>query len=184
VIGLIGMPGAGKGECAKFAREAGISVINMGDLVREQTKQLNLDLTDENIGSIAHSEREKFGFGIWARRTMEKVNNLNLAEKELVVIDGIRGGEEVEVFRDAFGKDFKSIAIKMPREKRFQLLKKRKRSDAPITKAEFEAREAREAKWGITNALKEADYILYNTGTLEELKSSFQELLEIIRNQA
>ncbi len=184
LLGLIGMPGSGKGESARIAREVGMTVVNMGDLVREYTKQLNLELTDDNVGSVAHAEREKFGYGIWAKRTMEKINSLNLNQNELVIIDGIRGGAEIEVFRDAFGKDFKTIAIQMPKERRFELLKNRKRSDAPITETEFEAREAREVKWGISDALKDADYVLYNTGSLEELRTSFQELLEIIRNQA
>ena len=71
----------------------------------------------------------------------------------------------------------------MPAEKRFELLKQRKRSDAPMTQQEFEERDAREAKWGIQKAIDRADYILYNTGSLEELKRSFKELLSLIREQ-
>jgi dephospho-CoA kinase len=182
-MGLIGMPGSGKGECAKFAREAGITVLNMGDLVREHAKSLNLEMNDENIGSVAHSEREKFGFGIWATRTLDKINELNLNQKELIIIDGIRGGAEVSVFRDTFGEDFKTIALKISAARRFELLKLRNRSDAPITDNEFKARDAREATWGIQEALDEADYVLYNTETLEMLKTSFIELLDIIKNQ-
>ena len=177
------MPGSGKGECARFAREAGITVLNMGDLVREHVKKLNLEMNDEKIGSVAHSEREKFGFGIWAKRTLDKINELNINQKELIIIDGIRGVAEVTVFRDTFGEGFKTIALKMSAVRRFELLKLRNRSDAPITDIEFETRDAREATWGIQEALVEADYVLYNTETLEMLKKSFIELLDIIKNQ-
>ena len=183
VLGIIGMPGAGKGECAKIAQEAGIIVVNMGDLVREHTKNLGLELKDGNVGKIAHSEREKFGYAIWAKRTMEKIVGLNLKNEDLIVIDGIRGEAEVNVFLNHFTDRFKSIVIKMPAEKRFELLKQRKRSDAPMTQQEFEERDAREAKWGIQKAIDRADYILYNTGSLEELKRSFKELLSLIREQ-
>jgi dephospho-CoA kinase len=182
VVGLIGLPGAGKGECAKFAAALGITVINMGDLVRKHTKGMNLELTDDNIGTVAHSERLKNDFGIWATRTLDRIKGFNQSETELLLIDGIRGGAEVEVFREAFGEKFITIALKMPDEKRFELLKQRNRSDAPITKTEFEARDAREAKWGIADAISDTDYILLNIGTLEELKNSFEELINVIRN--
>lgn len=178
------MPGAGKGECANIARKSGITVFNMGDLIREHAKKLNLELTDENVGKIAHSEREKFGYAIWAKRTMEKLVKLDLKNLDLIVIDGIRGEAEVNVFKNHFTDNFKTIAVKMPTEKRFELLRQRQRSDAPITREEFDERDARETNWGIRNAIEKADYIFFNNGTLLELRESFKELLEIIQKQA
>jgi dephospho-CoA kinase len=69
----------------------------------------------------------------------------------------------------------------MPKARRFELLRQRSRSDAPLTSDEFEIRESREGKWGINEALDDADYIILNTGTLEDLKESFNELLNIIQ---
>ncbi len=183
IIGLVGMPGSGKGECAKIAAEQGFTVVNMGDLVREYTKKSGLDLTDENIGGTAHAEREKFGYDIWAKRTVGRIKELNLPENELVVIDGIRGESEVKMFYESFGEDFKTIGIKMPKTRRFELLQQRSRSDAPMTFQEFEIRESREVTWGIKKALDDTDYIILNTGTLEELEESFYELLNIIQER-
>ncbi|WP_455392230.1 AAA family ATPase [[Eubacterium] cellulosolvens] len=183
VLGLIGMPGSGKGECANQARETGITVINMGDLIRERAMDLNLELNDENIGSLAHTEREKFGYNIWAKRTLERINELNLEKNDLIIIDGIRGDAEVLVFREAFGERFHTVAIKMSDEKRFELLKHRNREDAPESMEEFMVRDERESKWGIRNALEDADYVLFNTGTLGDLKNSFINLLDFIRDQ-
>ena len=61
VIGLVGLPGSGKGECARFAIECGYPVVSMGDLVRARTSELGFESTDENIGGTAHAERERFG---------------------------------------------------------------------------------------------------------------------------
>ncbi len=177
MIGLIGMPGSGKGECARAAREQGLNVVNMGDLVREHVEKMDLDMTDENIGGVAHSEREKFGYGIWAERTVNRIKELDMQTSEHLIIDGIRGDAEVTVFRDVFGENFYTFAIQMPQDRRFELLQKRCRSDAPITRAEFDIRETRETKWGIEEAIDQADYIISNTGTLQELKKSFNELL-------
>lgn len=184
VLGLIGMPGAGKGECARIARDEQIKVVNMGELVREYAVQIGLVLTDENIGTVAHSEREKFGYGIWAKRTLENIKGLNLQGDDIIIIDGVRGDAEITVFHEEFGEDFYTLAVKMPVEKRFELLQKRKRLDAPISRKQFDVREEREAQWGIESALEKADYVLMNTGTLAELETSFKELLAIIKKQA
>jgi dephospho-CoA kinase len=180
ILGLVGMPGAGKGECAKFANKLGFKVINMGDLVRLETEKQGLELKDENVGKIAHGERKKHGYGVWARRTLRKIEKMNLKSDECVIIDGIRGSAEVDVFINAFLDRFKTIAIKMPTERRFELLQKRKRKDAPISRAEFDERDERESKWGIEEAIEKADYFLFNTGTLDELRRSMKELLDVI----
>jgi dephospho-CoA kinase len=184
VIGLIGLPGAGKGECARIANEAGAVIISMGDIVRAHAKKLKLDNTDKSIGGMAHSEREKHGYGIWAKRTVEKIIEISASSNSIsiIAIDGIRGDTEVDVFKDAFKNDFKTVAVKMPGKRRFELLQNRKRSDAPMTWEEFQLRDERELKWGIQRAIDDADYIILNTGTLEELEESFKELLSFIQN--
>ncbi len=140
-------------------------------------------MTDENIGSIAQSEREKHGYDIWARRTVQRILEVEQSKIGLVIIDGIRGDAEVEVFKEYFGTDFRTVAILIPKKKRFEFLQKRGRSDAPMTLADFKARDLRETKWGITRAIEQADYIIMNTGTLEELELNFKELILIIQAQ-
>jgi dephospho-CoA kinase len=175
------LPGAGKGECARIAEKAGAMIISMGDIVREYAKKLELEKTDKSIGSMAHSQREKYGYGIWAKRTVEKIVEISNSDDPTIVIDGIRGDAEVVVFKDTFNKDFKTVAVKMPAQRRFELLKDRKRSDAPISWEEFLLRDERELKWGIQRAIDDADYIILNTGTLDELEESFNELLLLIQ---
>lgn len=183
ILGLVGMPGAGKGECAKYAQNLGFLVVNMGDLVREETEVQGLKLNDENVGKIAHGEREKHGYGIWARLTLRKMEKMELDSDDLVIIDGIRGSAEVDVFINAFLDRFKTIAVRMPTERRFELIQKRKRKDAPISRAEFDERDERESKWGIKDAIEKADYVIFNTGTLDELRAAMKELLDIIMSK-
>ncbi len=183
MIGLVGLPGTGKGECARIARNQGYHVVSMGDLVREHTKNQGLEMTDENIGSNAHAERERFGYDIWAKRTVQKIIQLNLPPSGVVIIDGIRGDAEVKIFLDSFAGAFKTVAVLMNDKKRFELLQKRNRSDAPVSWGEFKARDTRESRWGIHRAIKNADYIIFNNGTIEELEDGFKELLSLIQQQ-
>ncbi|MEM0073959.1 MAG: AAA family ATPase, partial [Thermoplasmatales archaeon] len=56
---VIGMPGSGKDEFANVAKEIGVEVINMGDIVREYTINSGLDISKS--GDVASMERKLNG---------------------------------------------------------------------------------------------------------------------------
>ena len=53
VIAFAGMAGSGKGEAMKIAHEYDIPVVRMGDLVWEETKRKDLELTSWNVARVA-----------------------------------------------------------------------------------------------------------------------------------
>ena len=114
VIAVTGMPGSGKEEFISVVTEEGTFVLRIGDVVREYVKEQGLKLTDDNVGRVANEEREKHGFGIWAERTVPLVKDDN------VLIDGIRGDAELEVFRKAFGEDIVIIGIHSSPKTRYE----------------------------------------------------------------
>ena len=67
---IIGMPGSGKDEFAMVARDMGIEVINMGDIVRKYTSSTGVSISMS--GEIASRERKANGMDIWAKRTIER----------------------------------------------------------------------------------------------------------------
>jgi dephospho-CoA kinase len=166
------MPGSGKEEFVNAAREEGIDVIRMGDVVREFIKEKGLELTDENIGRTANQEREKHGLGIWAERTISYVSG------DLVLIDGIRGDAELDVYKEAFGKNIVVVGIHTSPKIRYERIKKRKRKDATMDWDSFCERDSRELKWGLGNAIAQSDYMIINEGTLEDFKKDAKILLE------
>jgi dephospho-CoA kinase len=105
VMAITGMPGSGKEEFVSAAKEKGAFVLRMGDVVRGYVKEQGLELSDDNVGRVANEERERHGLGIWAERTVP------LVKGEEVLIDGIRGDAELEVFRKVFGEDMVTIGI-------------------------------------------------------------------------
>ncbi|MFZ2536174.1 AAA family ATPase, partial [Methanothrix sp.] len=52
IIGFVGLPGSGKGEASKIARELGLSVVVMGDVIRQEAARQGLEPTDQNLGRI------------------------------------------------------------------------------------------------------------------------------------
>ena len=174
VTAVTGMPGSGKEEFVKVAMEEGIFVLRMGDVVREYVKGQGLELTDENVRRVANEERERHGFGIWAERTVP------LVKGDRVLIDGIRGGAELEVFMRAFGRDIVIIGIHCSPKTRYERIVQRNRRDATMTWNAFEERDRRELGWCIGNALALCDHMIINEGSLADFRNSVKEILRTI----
>ena len=179
IIGLTGMPGAGKSTVANSLKEKGFLVITMGDIVREEARQRNLEMTDDNLGNLMLKLRNDLGTGAIAHLILKNV------EKEIVngdisgniVIDGIRSIAEVEVLKTI--GHVKILAIHAATITRFGHLKERARSDAPIIRDNFIIRDKRELTVGISEAIALADETLSNNNlTIEELKEKAFEIIQ------
>jgi len=184
VIGVTGLPGAGKSVFSEVAKEFGIPVISMGDLVKEQVKKLGLEITPENVGKIAIELREKNGPDAVAKLVIERIlKKPSLKESKVLIIDGIRSLAEVELFRKHF-ENFIIVAIHAPPNQRYQRLIARGRRDDAASLEKILERERRELSFGIGNVIALADYILVNDGTIQEFKVKVREFLRKIINQA
>src|SRR3990170_225274 len=169
VICVTGMPGCGKEEFVRVAQDRGLAIVRMGDVVREEAKRRGLKFSDETVGGMAHEERVKHGFGIWAERTVPHVGDA------LTVIDGIRGREEVEVFRRAFGEQLVVVAIHASPKTRYGRILKR--GDDVLSLEEFHRREERELGWGLAEVIATADHVIVNEGTLQEMEGRCAKVL-------
>ncbi|MCK5109485.1 MAG: dephospho-CoA kinase, partial [Methanosarcinales archaeon] len=89
-------------------------------------------------------------------------------DADIVVIDGIRGLAEVDLFRTELGDDFMLISIVAPIDIRLERISRRKRSDSVTDLDALKARDERELKWGLYEALESADHVIRNTDTLDE----------------
>ncbi len=182
VIAFVGYPLSGKSTAAQVAREMGIPVVVMGDVVREEAAKRGLELTDENLGKVASELREKEGMDAIARRCIPKIRE-EARKSGIVVVDGIRGIAEIEKFKKAFGDDFILIAIESPLEVRFERAKMRKRSDDVEKLKDLEERDRREERWGMREAMEIADFTVENTGDYEDFVDKIRQiLLKLTRN--
>ncbi len=171
------MPGSGKEEFIKVAIDLGFVVVRMGDLVREEVKRRGLDLDDASVGGLANNEREKYGMGIWALRTLPRIN------EPKVLVDGIRGIAEIEVFRGAYPDNLYVVSIEASDEVRYRRIKERGRKDATPAREHFNERDKREISWGLLEAMAEADHRILNEGSLEEYRKEAERVLSEIINE-
>lgn len=178
VIGITGMPGSGKGEACIQAREVGIPVRSMGDVVRSFFASGCPGRDPKETGRFADQERKRFGKDIWALRLIEEVEELISRGEGIVILDGVRSSFEVDVFKKRWGNGFSILCVHSSPETRFNRLMSRGRSDDPGTREEFDERDERELGWGLGNVIARADIMLVNESGMHELKKDFKELLE------
>lgn len=173
VIGIVGLPGSGKSEAAAVAREKGIPVITMGDVIRAACRARGLDPATHH-GEVAGTLREENGPGAVADRSVPMIEDA-LADASTVVVEGIRSDVEVETFEDAFGEAFTLVSIEAPFGIRAERIDARGRDD---TGAEsLRERDERERGFGMDAAMDRADVTVENTGSLESFRAEIRELL-------
>jgi len=176
VIGVAGMPGAGKATIKATAENMGYSVVVMGDEIREETRRRGLEPTPENIGKIMLQLREEEGSSTVAKRCIPKIVN---AKSHIFFVDGVRSLDEVDEFKKHFN-DFTLIVVHSSPETRFQRLSKRKRSDDPKGWDVFYQRDLRELSVGQGDVIALADHMIVNEGTYEEFKVKVLQVLEAV----
>lgn len=172
VLAVCGMPGSGKGEFAQVFMEAGIPVRSMGDMVREEVARRDLEVVPEVFGQVASDLRREFGEDVLAVRLTAAVDEL-LKSHSIVLIDGLRGTAEYNVFKSTWGERFQSVAIHTDKDIRFERMMARGRSeDGGI--ATFEARDEREKGWGLEDLIDDADVLVENNDDLVQFQNQIR----------
>ncbi len=159
---IAGMPGAGKSIIARAARDLGLPVYNMGDIVRDETMKIYGEITPKYMRETSRIIREKYGEDYVARKTIERIRE----RSGVIVIDGVRSLVEVDVFRK-FG-DTVILAIHASPRTRFERIRRRGRPGDPDKWEDFAKRDMIELSFGLGNVIALADYMIVNEGTIEE----------------
>jgi len=175
LLGVAGMPGAGKATVEEIVKSMGYPVVVMGDEIRNEAERRGLKPTPENLGMIMLKLREEEGPNVVAERCIPKIERV---DGKIVVVDGVRSSHEVEKFKRHF-PNFTLIAIHASPETRFQRLFKRKRSDDPSGWNTFAERDSRELSVGLGDVIAMADYMIVNEGTKNQLKRQIRKVLEV-----
>jgi dephospho-CoA kinase len=173
VIGTVGLPGSGKGEAAEVARERGIPVVTMGDVIRRECRDRGLDPAQHH-GEIAGALREENGPAAIAERSLPLIE-AELDDAETVLVDGLRSGVELDAFRDRFGEEFVLVSIEAPFEVRRERLDERGRDDTDSES--LEERDERELGFGMGEAMDRADVTIENTDSLARFRERITALL-------
>ncbi|MES3162328.1 MAG: AAA family ATPase [Halorubrum sp.] len=184
VIGTVGLPGSGKGEAANVAEAAGVPVVVMGDVIREECRERGLDPA-EHHGRIAGRLREEEGDDVIAERSVPRIRDAAAAhDADTVLVDGLRSTVELQRFRDAFGDDFTLVAVHAPFELRAERLGDRGRDDSDSNLEALRERDTRELDLGLGETLDRADVEIDNTGSLAAFQARIRDVLGVSAERA
>lgn len=162
IVGLTGMPGAGKTTVANYLSQQGIPLLVMGDVVREVAENDGLELTSDNLAKLMLRLRKRNGPEAVAHLIVNKIKLMKKEDKQLsvVIVDGIRSMAEVRLLRRI--GSVKLLAIHGSTFTRYTHVRERGRSDVPSNIGEFDKRDKIELDVGISNAIALADETISN----------------------
>jgi len=173
IVCLAGMPGAGKSTIAAGLKEKGFEIINMGDAVRAEAKNRDLEINGQNLGKLMLDLREKNGAGAIANLIIPHINN---SKSNIIVVDGIRSSAEIEVLKKC--GIVKILSIHCSTNSRYDFLTKRGRADDPTNREKFNERDNRELSVGISTSIDMSDETISNDQlTIEQLIESAYKII-------
>jgi dephospho-CoA kinase len=168
-----GMPGSGKSVGATVAKDLGIPIYVMGDIVREEATSQQLQYTPQTLGKVMIELRQQLGPAIIAQRVIEKLSN---ESESNVVIDGARSEIEVKTFQEAI-EQVLVVAVHAAPHIRFERLRRRGREDDSFTQDVFQDRDNHELEVGLGRIIAQADIMIVNEGKFEKLKAEVRRVL-------
>jgi len=181
-IALTGRMGSGKGEVVNILKEKGFQYISLSDIVREEVRKLNRDVTRTEMQNIGNSLREREGAGVLGKRVRDKILS---SEHRRWVIDGIRNPAEIIELKRL--SNFYLFAIDSDIDLIIKRMKSRKRKTDKVS--DNELRKAIDREWGIGEpedgqqvgkCVDMSDFLLKNNSSLKELKDKVLNILNQI----
>ncbi|WP_299335093.1 AAA family ATPase [Haloplanus sp.] len=179
LLGTVGLPGSGKSEAAAVARAAGVPVVTMGDVIRDECRNRGLDPAQHH-GEMAKTLREEGGPGAIAKRSLPEIESaLSESASETALVDGLRSPAEVDRFEAAFGDAFVLVSVEAPFETRAERLADRERDASDADREALRDREERELGFGMGDVMDRADVRIENTGSLAAFRERIRGLLDV-----
>ena len=177
IIGVTGTYASGKDTVAEIIIKSGFNHISFSDILREELKKEEKEITRDDLITGGNKLREKYGPDILAKKALDKVKEGNY------IMTSIRTPSEVKLLKRE--KDFIIIKVTAPTDIRLKRIINRNREKDPKTLEELEEKESRENTEDPNSQQlnKVADMTtkeITNNSTLEELDKQVKELLSNI----
>lgn len=181
-IGLTGRMASGKGEAVRILCGYGFRYISLSDIVRAEAARIDPRVSRGQMQDIGNRLRREGGAGVLGGMVRDQVM---AADEMRWVVDGIRNPAEVLELKRISGFFLIGIDSDVPTI----LARMKKRGRASDKAAEEELRASLEREWGrgepeggqqVGPTMAMADFTIANDGTLAELKTRLDEVLDKI----
>ncbi len=169
IIGLVGLPGAGKTTVTEFLEKHGFVRVILSDIIRDELKQKGIvEPSREILQNTGNEMRRMYGSDVLAKRAIKQLRSMG---GDKFVIDGIRNVSEITYLKKQ--NHLLLIGIQAVARVRFMRLKTRKLNPLTNSYQEFLLQARRENKLGanttglrVIDCLKQCQTILVNSKTV------------------
>jgi dephospho-CoA kinase len=175
IIGTAGTFGAGKDEVSKYLEAKGFEHVSTSIILREKVNEAGLEINALNLFETSNKISDEFGNGALAEWAFERIDS------NQAVISGLRKAGEIDFLKRQ--KDFSLFFVDAPIKLRYSRIQSRKREgEETLSLEEFRNKEDLELRGdtGSQNILyckEKADFILSNTGTIEDLHTKVDDII-------
>ena len=175
VIGLAGRIGSGKTVAAKYLSERYRGKQKrFSKILMDILDILYLPNTRKNLQKLGYSLRKELGNDVIVNAFKKNLET----EKNLVIIDGIRYPNEVEMLRSF--KENILIYIYASSNIRYKRCKKRGDKDRPdMSYEEFVRADSAETEKYLDNIMEDADYVIDNSGSIDKFYETIDKIMKI-----
>lgn len=178
IIGLVGRIGSGKTAVSEYLQDNyGAKEHRFSQILMDILDRLTLPHERANLQKLGKSLRAELGEDVIVnafKRDLEK------DQSEILIVDGIRYENEVEMLKEKNGI---LIFVTASPEARYERAVKRgEKGEATITFEQFLESEKAETEKHIEMIKESADYIIDNSGTLEELYEKVEGIMEVLKH--
>lgn len=175
ILGIAGEMGSGKEAVSTHLCEKyGASSRNFSQILKDILERLYLPIVRENFSPLSLALRQTFGEDILAKAMFQDAVN---DKADIIVVQGIRRQEDMTFLKEF--SNFKFLYIDADIKTRFERVKNRKEkeNDALMTFEQFESSHQYETEKTIPPLRKDADYIIQNNGTYEQLYAQIDKVI-------
>jgi len=178
IAAIVGMAGAGKSEVSSFLASRGLHCIHFGDVTQDELRRRGLPVNEANERLVREELRAAHGMAAYALLNFARIDAALQAGS--VVVDGLYSWEEYLVLKEHYGDRLLVVAVTAsPATRRRRLAA---RPIRPLTADEVASRDRAEIeKVNKGGPIAIADITLVNEGSLENLLTQCEQVLEVVR---
>ncbi|MFA6042075.1 MAG: AAA family ATPase [Patescibacteria group bacterium] len=180
ILGLIGLPGTGKGTIAEILRKKfDAEVYLMSDPLWKILKALQLEPTREHVAALSLSIKQNGG-----EYFLAEALRLHVATaKPLLVIDGIRRLADIAPIRSR--PDFHLVGVQAPFTMRLERLRRRRRDpmEGRLTPKTLHQQDMHPNESEVPTLLSKCAYTILNNDTRQHLENLVSHYLKTFQQK-